>query len=155
MHPYSDQPSPKFAFCCFFPVHPKGPTLLMPALHGPHIQNKPQSHALALTSLPSSFPSTRRARAALLRHLLHPTCTSPSALLRPHPTGALTVALSPPAAPGKKIWRQGMGRRQPLSPHCHRGTQPSFTCRVGSTSALSHPRHGPHQCANSFSKHPP
>ena len=38
----------------------------------------------------------------------------------------------------KEIRCQGMGQRQPLSLHGHRGTQPSFSCGVGSTSALSH-----------------
>ena len=88
MYPWSDLSPLKSAFCFLTQSVPKD--VLMPALHGPHIQNEPQTDALAPTGLPSSCST-----AQLTQQGHGQGCPPPSSLTtRLHgPTGS---AAAPP-----------------------------------------------------------
>lgn len=145
----------------------------MPALHGPRIQNEPQTHALAPRGLPSSTalpagPRPGRPSSITSYNHLHdptgsaaaPSCRSANLGARSScsiqrsaqrdESGAASAALC-----RKTIRCRGMGQKQALSLHRHRDTQPSLSHGVGSTSAPSPTCHGPNQHPNSSSKHLP
>lgn len=149
----------------------------MPALHGPHIQNEPQTYALAPTGLPSSCSTAELTQqghgqgcppqSSLTTYLHDPTGSAAAPSRRSTKLGARSscsiqrgaqqdeARAASAALCRKKIRCQRMGQKQPPSLHCHWGTQPSLSRGVGSTCAPSHTHHGPNKHANSSSKHLP